>query len=777
MATATVTTHRLNGAQRAALDEIAARISDPAAVITLAGYAGTGKAVGVDSLVQTPSGPRRIGDLRVGDVAFGRDGRPTTVLGVYPQGVRPAFRVTFRDGASVLCDDEHLWAVQSHKMRQKGLPFMTMTTGKIRAAGLRFSSGPHKFCIPLCEPVQYEAREYLIHPYVLGALIGDGTFGGSPTLNSPECDRFIVDRFRDLLPGWVKITESCYESCNRYRLVDTRAHNQNAIKAEIGRLGLLMKSPERFIPKEYLQGAVEQRWELLRGLMDTDGSCRANRTSFATASEQLANDVRTLVQSLGGTAVLQRQARDDFQVNVKVTECPFSLPRKAAEWSPTTKNPPSRFITAIEPEGECEMVCIRVDAADHLFLTDHFIVTHNTYLLRSLLSRLCDRGWSVLLTAPTHQALAVARCGLPADVDAMTIHAALGLSVLENADGSTKVTARARAKIRGYDLIIVDEASMVGQELYQALMRERACAVLFVGDPGQLPPIGERESPAFSEVAHRLMLTDIVRQAEGSALITIAHAIRAVAENGQRLRLDHIRPHALHQAQIQPGSVYTITELVTDARRSGFEAVALTYRNEDVDRINAGVHRALYPDAQAIYAPGERVLFRAPFHEAGREHDEPIARTNELATVLDVSDPYPGMHGTPALDLHLEFDDGRKRRIPTPLNARSWRRTWSALFADHRAAKARAKLASDLDEVQQLRDAAREASALAWSLRTGFANVQHAYALTAHRAQGSTYEIAILHWYGLSRMRDDFEHARAVYVAATRPSQYLVIVE
>lgn len=403
--------------------------------------------------------------------------------------------------------------------------------------------------------------------------------------------------------------------------------------------------------------------------------------------------------------------------------------------------------------------------------------TGKTFLLRSLLAELSERGWRVLLTAPTHQALAVARTGLPLEVEAMTIHAALGLSVRENDDGSTHVTSRARAKVRGFDLVVVDEASMVGRELYQTLMRERACAVLFVGDPGQLPPIGERESLAFTEVARRITLTEIVRQAEGSPLIAIAHAIREVATNGRRLTLDVIRPHVCGAAQIQPGSIHTITELIADARAAGFEAVALTYRNEDVDRINAGVHRALYPDVQTIYAPGERVLFRTPYQEAGRENEEPLARTNELATVLHVSDPYEGVFGTPTIDLNLQFDDGRQRAVPAPLHAQAWNRTWKALFADHRAAKAKAKLALDPTEAQEHRDAAREASTRAWMLRTGLANIQHAYALTAHRAQGSTYEIAVLHWQGLARMRDDFEHARAVYVAATRPSSYLVIVE
>jgi hypothetical protein len=403
--------------------------------------------------------------------------------------------------------------------------------------------------------------------------------------------------------------------------------------------------------------------------------------------------------------------------------------------------------------------------------------TGKTYLLKTLLRDLSDTGWRILLTAPTHQALAVARAGLPAEIDAMTIHAALGLSVLERDDGTTEVTSRARARVRSYDLIVVDEASMVGQDLYRTLMRERECAVLFVGDPGQLPPIGERESPAFVEVSARITLTDIVRQAEGSPLIRIAHEIRASAENGRRLTLDVIRAHATGAAQIQRGSIHMITELIVDARRSDFDAVALTYRNEDVDRINAGVHRALFPDSPTVFAPGERLLFRAPYHEVGRQNEEPIARTNELATVLEISDPVEGIYGTPTINLTLQFDDGRERRVPAPLNARAWRRTWSALFADHRAAKARSKLTRDPSEAIEQKELAREASVRAWALRTGFANVQHAYALTAHRAQGSTYEIAVLHWEGLARMRDDFEHARALYVAATRPSQYLVIVE
>lgn len=403
--------------------------------------------------------------------------------------------------------------------------------------------------------------------------------------------------------------------------------------------------------------------------------------------------------------------------------------------------------------------------------------TGKTYLLRALLHDLCNAGWRVLLTAPTHQALAVAREGLIGDVQTMTIHAALGLSVTEKEDGTTSVARKGTAKLRGVDLLVVDEASMVGVEIYQEIMRHRDSAVLFVGDPGQLPPVGETESPAFAEVAGRYSLTSIVRQAEGSPLITLAHAIRDLAENGQRVRLDLIRRYATGDARIVDGGLQAVTDLVADGIADGFRTTGITWRNEDVDRINAGVHRALFPDSTQPFEPGERVLFRAPWHRPGEENREPVVRTNELGTVLGLSEIVAGPHELPARNLVVELDSGREYMFPVAANPGMWRRAVSALFAEHREAKARASLARASDEVAEYREKARRASAAAWSLRSHFAAVQHAYAMTAHRAQGSTFDITVLHWRGLSLMRDDFEHARAVYVAATRPSKYLVIVE
>ena len=68
----------------------------------------------------TPTGFQTIGSLRVGDLVIGSDGRPTPVLGVYPQGRREVFRVQAQDGSSTLACAEHLWFVTTPDDRKHG---------------------------------------------------------------------------------------------------------------------------------------------------------------------------------------------------------------------------------------------------------------------------------------------------------------------------------------------------------------------------------------------------------------------------------------------------------------------------------------------------------------------------------------------------------------------------------------------------------------------------------------------------------------------------------
>src|SRR5919201_4415084 len=122
--------------------------------VLVAAPTGTGKALASSTRVVTPSGLRPIGSIRPGDQVIGADGQPKTVLGVYPQRKRPGYRVTFSDGVSVVCDLDHLWAVNTKWRRHVGLPWRVLTLRQILAEGIADRQGRRHF-VPMVEPVAF----------------------------------------------------------------------------------------------------------------------------------------------------------------------------------------------------------------------------------------------------------------------------------------------------------------------------------------------------------------------------------------------------------------------------------------------------------------------------------------------------------------------------------------------------------------------------------------------------------------------------------------------
>ncbi len=175
--------------------------------------------------------------------------------------------------------------------------------------------------------------------------------------------------------------------CPRVSLTNNPIKPKNQIKQDIIKLGLNVRSPERFIPEEYKCGSVDQRLALLRGLMDTDGAAGKNRISYSTMSYQLAEDVVYLVRSLRGESNIRTYDRTkegkgiEHHVNVKLDVfCPFSdnSYKKEQWWKATNRGKYGRRIKSIEYEKSGEAVCIAVDAVDNLYVVEDFIVTHNT---------------------------------------------------------------------------------------------------------------------------------------------------------------------------------------------------------------------------------------------------------------------------------------------------------------------------------------------------------------------------------------------------------------
>lgn len=507
---------------------------------TLSGYAGTGKSQTIDSQVFTPDGVKKIGELKIDDYVFGVNGKPIRVTGIFPQGIKQAYRITFRDNSYTEISGDHVWAVWTRKLRQKKKPTINLTTKELIENGLEYKYSNNKrnfkYCIPLCQPVQYLKKELPIHPYILGAFIGDGTnLGKTLIISIPDIDKELIEYILTIKPSYIKINEDRSSNCPRYNFSDIDKYHENKLADKFRKLNLNVKSGERFIPNIYKYSSVEQRWELLKGLMDTDGTSRQNKISYCTTSKQLCDDVIELVQSLGGTAIKQKErvissGSIEYNINVKVFENPFRLSRKAKNWKFSKKNPPSRYIISIEKSRVVEQVCISVDAEDGLYLTDNYIVTHNTTIVKKILDTY--RG-GVVVSAPTHKAKKVVMN--TTKQYGATLHSLLGLRPDVNLDdfnpNNPKFNPIAPPQITDFNLVIIDEASMINEDLFKLIKEKtdgrRRVRVLFMGDSAQIPPIGEKESVVFKQSDIEIhQLTKVERQADGNPLAPVYDALR-----------------------------------------------------------------------------------------------------------------------------------------------------------------------------------------------------------------------------------------------------------
>jgi superfamily II DNA or RNA helicase len=235
----------------------------------------------------------------------------------------------------------------------------------------------------MVRPVEFEPRALPLDPYLLGCLIGDGGLSRT-SVNFSSGDAELVDAVASAAPAGVGVRYTGYGV--DYRLTTSPQFAPNPVTDALRRLGLMGKRSEgKFIPEEYLFASVEQRVALLQGLLDTDGHVRPrdNNVEFSTVSRRLAEGVRALVESFGGTARVRekptaRQPSYRMSIALPPDVAPFRLSRKASVYRPRSKYQPTRAIVSIERVGREPAQCIAVDAPDRLYVTERFVVTHNT---------------------------------------------------------------------------------------------------------------------------------------------------------------------------------------------------------------------------------------------------------------------------------------------------------------------------------------------------------------------------------------------------------------
>jgi hypothetical protein len=392
--------------------------NDPrdAGFLLLTGSFGTGKALLDSEELATPQGPRAIGSMRVGDTVFGGDGGPCRVVGVYPQGTRPLWRMHLRDGRSVVCDAEHLWLVSKVSGRSAGIPPKVMSLAEMMSAGFTHPSGVARWYVPTPEPAEYPAAELPVDPYTLGVLIGDGCLARTtPDITTPDPE--ILDLIK--LPAGVtpRVRPRQRDSKALTYLLSGQRPNPNPLTVALRGLGLMgLRSSERFLPDAYLTASLEDRVALLSGLVDTDGYIKGASISISTSSERLASDVRNLVWSLGGSATARRKETThlpSWTVHLALPAempCPARLTRRLDAWTPR-RDGRGRVVavTGVDRVPDGSATCIAVDSPDRTYLTADYVRTHNTHQAYGALRRIAEAGperYEVLaLTAPDMYAL------------------------------------------------------------------------------------------------------------------------------------------------------------------------------------------------------------------------------------------------------------------------------------------------------------------------------------------------------------------------------------
>lgn len=331
-------------------------------IVIGSGRAGTGKAQPLDSLVRVKNGWKRMGDIQIGDKVITPKGHETEVMGVYPQGEKDIIRITFDDGRVVECCDEHLWNVSHHNWKYE----KTITAKEMKAYHDRTIGTPNhrKLSITTIDHEHKDDHSFTTEPYVVGTLLASDNENINAVVSRTESDE----------------------------IIDTLLY-------------------EKSVPSEYIEwSSMNQKLDLIKGFMDTAGDVddRGN-TTIMVDNKKLKDDITYIIHSIGGKAYTKEE-NSSYVISVKyhTPRDLFTASEKSEKLPLEAQQHKKVFITEIEyiaDKKECQ--CIYVEDKDHLYITDNFIVTHNTFLssrVAGLLYKIDKSYKNIILTRPNVEA-------------------------------------------------------------------------------------------------------------------------------------------------------------------------------------------------------------------------------------------------------------------------------------------------------------------------------------------------------------------------------------
>ncbi len=338
-----------------------------------------GKLLADDTPILTSKGWKNHGDLVVGDEVLGLNGEFIRVVYVHPK-YNTTHTVTMTDGSKFECHFRHEWMVHD---RNKGDRICVYETQDL-IGKLKNKDGHSRFHMPLNPVIEGRCTDLPVNPYTFGAWLGDGT-NKKPRITICNTDYSIVE----------SIINDGYEVIHKYDQEGCAGYEFSGLKDDLQKIGLCHSriKKDKYIPEQYLTSSIEQRLELLAGLLDTDGTLtkKENRYHYSTIDKNLLDGIISLISSLGWRASVSERTPEIsssgicgkhtvYTVGFNPT---FEIPCRVERKKLTRFSKRRRIaIKSIEESQHKQGNCITVDSPDGMYLAGRRLTpTHNTTIL------------------------------------------------------------------------------------------------------------------------------------------------------------------------------------------------------------------------------------------------------------------------------------------------------------------------------------------------------------------------------------------------------------
>lgn len=379
----------------------------------------------------------------------------------------------------------------------------------------------------------------------------------------------------------------------------------------------------------------------------------------------------------------------------------------------------------------------------------------------------------ITIATPTHKAAAVLSAMLETNgivspnVKVTTIHKALGKIPQKQQDGTLKFSS---PKKEIYGILIIDECSMIDSDLFDDINQAAPTAsIVYVGDPAQLPPTigGGAISPIFASIGKRAHLSEVIRQGVDNPIIELSAALRRVMEASAHIIvsdvIEMVNEYDKDGSKIGMIQKHEIADYCADALKNGMDCRYLAYKNESIDKQMNAIRSMLHGRDVQSFVVGEPVSSLTGIQN--------VINNNHEGVITAIGDPVL-IHGIACVSVTL--DDVLIVNAAIDVKAKKYKE--DGFFRAFNKLKGQSDINPNHKTKAELLEQALEASAQGYAIKENIAELRPCVASTVHKAQGSTFDVAVVDVADILSMKNRSEALQCLYVAVTRPKTYLILV-